>query len=200
MKTEAPKQTEYSAEIEELLDSDRLPHLCLSKPNRTAYDRLRSLTVQSIADDWKMIDEEAGRACVAGLWLFHDFLDEARELSKTIQTPEGVYWSALACRREPDHSGSKECFKKLGSHDVFIPLHAAARQMALSTKIPHRTTDFLITGTAWDPFAFIDLCKACQLGLSPNSLLCRKIQMKEWQLLFDFCFRKAIGGGDRCRI
>jgi hypothetical protein len=43
----------------------------------------------------------------------------------------------------------------------------------------------------WDSFAFIDLCQACVEGHSPIEPVCRAIQHREWELLFDCCFRAA---------
>jgi hypothetical protein len=47
---------------------------------------------------------------------------------------------------------------------------------------------------AWDPFAFIDLCEASLAGRMPCEILCRRIQQREWQLLFDHCYRHAVDG------
>ena len=40
-------------------------------------------------------------ACRAGLWLYHEFLDEAHEITQHLHTPAGSYWHALVHRREP---------------------------------------------------------------------------------------------------
>ena len=40
-------------------------------------------------------DAAAAAACRAGLWLYHDFLDESHTISQEIETPEGSYWHAL---------------------------------------------------------------------------------------------------------
>jgi hypothetical protein len=37
------------------------------------------------------------------------------------------------------------------------------------------------------------LCEASRTGKFPAEMLCRKIQLREWQLLFDYCFRRAVG-------
>lgn len=58
---------------------------------------------------------------------------------------------------------------------------------------PERATAFLTTQASWDPFAFIDLCEAVQTGRAKVEMLCRKIQQREWELLFDCCYRHALG-------
>jgi hypothetical protein len=44
----------------------------------------------------------------------------------------------------------------------------------------------------WDPFAFVDLCASCVRGGSGGEALVRRIQQREWELLFDDCYRRAI--------
>jgi hypothetical protein len=46
--------------------------------------------------------------------------------------------------------------------------------------------------SAWDPFAFVDLCAAVLVGQAPCEELCRQIQKREWELLFDWCYRQAV--------
>ena len=43
----------------------------------------------------------------------------------------------------------------------------------------------------WDAFAFVDLCE--RAAGSPSEMLCRRVQQREWELLFDYCYRRAIG-------
>ena len=46
-------------------------------------------------------------ACLAGLWLYHDYLDESHAVSQSIHTPAGSYWHGLMHRREPDFANPK---------------------------------------------------------------------------------------------
>jgi hypothetical protein len=41
--------------------------------------------------------------------------------------------------------------------------------------------------------AFIDLCEKSASNGSATEMLCRRIQQREWELLFDFCYREAVG-------
>ena len=48
----------------------------------------------------------------------------------------------------------------------------------------------------WDPYAFVDLCQAVARGQTAARELCLDIQQAEWELLFDHCYQRALGGGD----
>jgi hypothetical protein len=89
------------------------------------------------------------------------------------------------------YSGNaKYWFRRVGDHAVFPSLQTAAA--ALAERAPPAAA-FLASQPAWDPFAFIDLCESSLGGQSPTELLCRQIQQIEWQLLFAFCYERALG-------
>jgi hypothetical protein len=94
-------------------------------------------------------------------------------------------------RREKDFSNSKYWFRRVGKHPVFGSLRQAAREAVGDAPPP--SARFLTTQTAWEPFAFVDLCEASLSGESPCEDLCRRVQQAEWRLLFDYCYRMAIG-------
>ncbi len=45
----------------------------------------------------------------------------------------------------------------------------------------------------WDPFLFVDHCEQYLNTGRPEEEVCRKVQRVEWELLFGYCFRQAIG-------
>ena len=59
--------------------------------------------------------------------------------------------------------------------------------------MPPKTATSLRAQAPWDPYGFVDLCAAACAGQSSALEPCRKIQQQEWQLLFDFCYRRAAG-------
>ena len=54
---------------------------------------------------------DMAQACLAGLWLYHDFLDESHSISQEIATSTGSFWHGIMHRREPDPSNAKYWFR-----------------------------------------------------------------------------------------
>jgi hypothetical protein len=181
----------YAPRIAEVVRDRRLNPLGPGRPNDAVRAQLEELSVATAFAPHEVHDAEMATACLAGLWLVHDFLDEAHTLSQDIATPSGSYWHGLMHRREPDFSNAKYWFHRVGQHPVFALLQAAAAAMAADS--PERTAAFLTTQASWDPFAFIDLCEAVQTGRAKAEALCRQIQQREWELLFDYCYCHALG-------
>jgi hypothetical protein len=87
-----------------------------------------------------------------------------------------------------DHANAAYWFRRIGAHPVFEPLRQAA-ELALSAPSP---AAFLTRQARWDPFAFNDLCAASHEETAPGHELCRLVQRAEWELLFDYCYRRAV--------
>jgi hypothetical protein len=181
----------YPLRIAELLREERLNVLGPGRPNEAALPRLQGLTVDNAFTPQSIRNGDMAAACIAGLWLYHDFLDESHSRSQDIETPEGSYWHGLMHRREPDFGNAKYWFRRVGRHPAFEALQQAAAQLAGVEA--HRAAAFLTEQVQWDPFAFIDLCEKAQSGQGGVEVLCRRIQQREWHLLFDWCYRGAIG-------
>ena len=130
-------------------------------------------------------------ACVSGLWLYHNFLDRSHEISQSLHNQEGSYWHAVMHRREPDYSNSKYWFRQVGTHPVFEPLAAAASALANTADVS-QGAEFLTAQTNWDPMRFVDLCQQAAGSGSALEQLCRDVQHREWQLLFDYCWQRAL--------
>src|SRR5437868_5279501 len=73
----------------------------------------------------KAKDRDCALACLAGLWLYHNFLDESHAISQDLDTVEGSYWHALMHRREPDYSNAKYWFRRVRDHAIFNELCAS---------------------------------------------------------------------------
>src|SRR5207244_5176001 len=105
---------------------------------------------------------DCAEACLAALWLYHDFLDESHNVSQSITTVDGSYWHGIMHRREPDASNAAYWFRRVGKHPVFADLSKEARQLGL---------DF--ASKDWDPFEFIDVCDKHRGTGTPQEALLR---------------------------
>lgn len=133
------------------------------------------------------------RALLAGLWLWHDFLDDSHKLSQSIATPTGSFWHAIMHRREGDFSNARYWYARCRRHpalDRIPPLARAALGPSAAATAPfHRLTD-----EGWDPGAFTDAVEA--LHRTPDDPLYAtavQLQQLEWQALFDHTARAAAG-------
>jgi hypothetical protein len=122
-------------------------------------------------------DRDAARACLAGLWLYFDGLDEAHAVCQENEGhPERDFWHAIMHRREPDPDNSKYWWRRVGLHPVLDQLCTASAG---------------IDYTFVSPYDFVDYCEAMRDMGGPGEQLAQRVQLLEWQLLFDWCFRKA---------
>ena len=185
------ERTAYGPAIAVLLE-DRLPELGPGTPNEGARPKLTALALNRSLAGAKIVDFVASRCVLSGLWLWHDFLDESHRLSQDIDTVDGSYWHAIMHRREPDYGNARYWFRRVPQHAIYEPLAAAARELAAKAKLDG-PAEFLAMQKSWDSFRFVDLCEAIARGRSQCEQLAREVARAEWRLLFDHCYRAAIG-------
>jgi len=183
----------FAPAIAEVLVPDLLPPLGPGTPNEGFHAKLKNLQIDTAFAPQAVRDRDMAACCLAGLWLLHGYLDESHKISQEIETTSGSYWHGLMHRREPDYGNSKYWFRRVGPHTVFDVLCKDAK--ALVGPDAPSVSRFLATQTTWDPAVFIDLCATAVKGPEPLVKLCRQVQHSEWRLLFDYCYRKAIGAG-----
>jgi hypothetical protein len=134
--------------------------------------RLAALDLEQAFAPHLITDRDMAQCCLAGVWLRFDFLDESHRISQSIETPSGSFWHAIMHRREGDFDNAKYWFRRMGRHPVLEQL-----------------------APGWDPFTFVDRCRSALEGATSDSAACRELQRREWELLFDFCYRGAISSG-----
>jgi hypothetical protein len=181
----------YGPVFAPLLSTDRRRSLGEGAPDAEARGQLEDLSVKSAFAHAQVVDRDMAACCISAVWLLYDELDRSHTISQGIETTSGSCWHGIMHRREGDFSNSKYWFRRVGRHDAFGAL--AARAAELATARGHSKIG-TVPGGQWDPFVFVDLCQQAVRG-NDSALrdLCLDIQQAEWELLFDHCYRAAIG-------
>jgi hypothetical protein len=114
-----------------------------------------------------VVSQAAARAMLAGIWLWHDFLDESHTISQGLGDATGSYWHAIMHRREGDFSNSKYWYARCRNHPVIGQL-------------------------GYDPDDFVDdVARASRQGTGEALDAAVEMQRREWEALFTYCVRAA---------
>lgn len=181
--------TDYGQPFAALLAEERLNALGPEPPDPSGVALLRGLDWSAAFAPARVVDARMADCCRAGLWLYVNDLEASHEVSQAIATSTGSYWHGILHRREPDSWNSKYWFDRVGRHPVYIGVIAAARELAGGTT---GVAASLVQQTEWSAHRFVDLCESARAEGGELEQLCRRIQLAEWRLLFDYCYREAI--------
>jgi len=169
-----------------LIDSGRLNELGPGQPNDRVRNNINSININQAFKPNRITDKNYSNACISGLWLHHDFLNESHKLSQNIPTKSGSFWHGIMHRREGDYWNSKYWFRQVGDHPVLTILQSGVDHFVNAYDLPE------LPQKTWDPFLFIDMVQKYSGTNSDMEKICKKIQRLEWQLLFDYCYKQAI--------
>jgi hypothetical protein len=142
--------------------------------------------VKSAGVSSKACEAVKGLECPAdsvrsGLYLYFGCWDAAHSAADSVETPNGYFWHAIVHRQEPDPGNAGYWFRKTGRHPVFPKLAAEVNAAEIAG---YRAA------LEWDPFAFIEFCESARRRPgSTEEQAAMRIQLIEWQLLFDYCAR-----------
>lgn len=136
---------------------------------------------------------EDAQAMLAGLWLWHDFLDESHRISQQITSATGSFWHAIMHRREGDFSNSKYWYARCATHPALVTLAKHAEEVVRNA--PADKSVFKVTASGFSPNAFVDLVETVHAQPDdPRYALAVSLQQAEWRTLFGHCVRSARGG------
>lgn len=168
----------YSPVIARWLEQQHSIDLGPGQPDEGYRAELSSLTPQDAFESLFVKNPEMAQACLSALLLKFDFLNESHRISQAIDNPTGSFWHGIMHRREPDYGNAGYWFRNVGKHPVLDELAEDAAELGMK--------DF-------DPFKFIDRVSEVIGRGDSDETLCKSIQEREWQLLFEYSFLKAIG-------
>ena len=178
----------YGAATERILSDGGLCELGPGRPREDRRGELRALQLEAISP--RIRARDMAQCCLAALWLWHNFLDESHQISQEIAGSNGSYWHGIMHRRELDYANSKYWYRRVGDHEVFPSLLAAAKSLAATHELNGAAAE-LASRPAWDPYAFVDFTASVARGNAQDELFARQVATAEWQLLFDFCWHRA---------
>lgn len=151
----------YPEQIQRLLSEDAFKqYATTTSGNQNMLADLRALDASTFQDN-----SEMAKACVSGLWLLHNFLDESHDISQSLKTSEGSYWHAIMHRLEGDFSNSKYWYARVGQ----CPLYEVIGQRS---------------GKPFDPHQFVDDVE------EQGNEATHDVAVIEWQVLFEHCHQK----------
>lgn len=170
------KDNSYGSVIGAILAQSRLSPLGPGQPNESMRSALSKIELESAFAPAHIVDRDMANACLSGLWLYQDFLEESHQISQEIDTPTGSFWHAIMHRREPDAWNSKYWWRRVGPHPVLAQLREQASSLGYAYTSPE---------------AFVDFCERSRESGANDEDIARKVQGLEWELLFNWCFRHA---------
>ena len=150
--------------------ADAYTKLVVTGPgNVDAYARLKSLNPGNVLSKSPANVDEAA-AMLAGLWLWHDCLDESHKVAQSLGTVSGSMWHAIMHRREGDFSNSKYWYARCENHPALTTLAVRANDVVNPFPADKRVCGSPRRG--WNADALVDLVEeVCDHPTDPRHRL-----------------------------
>lgn len=157
-----------------------------------ARDLLEAIKPSQLLASGSVKSAAEGDAMLAGLWLWHDWLDESHAISQGLHSATGSFWHAIMHRREGDFSNSKYWYARCADHPILPSLNAQAS--AILNPLPADKSILRLIAHGWNLNAFVDFVEQVHDHPSdPRHGLAVALQRLEWRALFNHCTRAAAG-------
>ena len=138
----------------------------------------------SKADDATLFGDKPVRSPAllrGGLLYAVDALDAAHAFFQDDPSDLGSYWHGMLHRREGDFDNARYWFRRAGRLSVFSKLQSAACE--------HSAT--MARQDNWDAYLLTGLCEQAKFGDTELAPECVKLQLCEFEGLFDYCWRQG---------
>jgi hypothetical protein len=181
---------DYPGALRALIPGGTEMELAAGRPRAEMRAALARFDLAAIVAPRRILDNSLAMACHAGLWLAHNYLEQSHQISQCVESATGSFWHAIMHRREGDFENAKYWFRRVKEHEVY-PLLVDAVVAADGDALP---ASLMVKGR-WQPLAFVDLVRHVVTGGADEhtAALCRRIARQEWELLFEYCYRGAVG-------
>lgn len=175
----------YPDLIERLfLDPDLHRRLHPSEPLNWEWpSRLRDASDEALTGGAEVKDARMLSLVRGALLCAADALDPAHRIFQDEPGNLGSYWHGIMHRREADFDNARYWFRRAGRLPSFQKMHTAAQE----------DSPTMAQQATWDPYLFTGLCEQVKFGAEELRAECVALQAAEFKVLFDYCWRQALG-------
>lgn len=175
----------YSEFIDRVLrTSDLLQKLIPSSPlSWNLPGEIAKADDSTLLDGKPLLDAPALARVRGGLLYAVDAIHEAHTIFQDDPSDHGSYWHGMMHRREGDFDNARYWFRRAGRLSVAHKLHSAACE--------HSPT--MARQETWDAYLLTGLCEQAKFGAEELTGECVKLQRVEFDALFAYCWRQAVG-------
>ena len=167
-----------------LLNSDVLKKLLPTEPlNWDLPGKIRDATDETLSGGKEIGDRKIFALVRGGLFYAADALEDGHRIFQDAPGDLGSYWHGMMHRREGDFDNARYWFRRAGRLPVAHKLHSAACEY--SPNMARQET--------WDAYLLTGLCEQAKFGAQELVGECIKLQRVEFDGLFAYCWRQAVG-------
>jgi hypothetical protein len=175
----------YSDFVDRLfLNPDLFQKLTPTEPvNWELPSKIRAAPDETIAGGAAMKDARMFALVRGALLCAVDALDAAHKIFQDDSSSMGSYWHGVMHRREGDFENARYWFRTAGRLPAFDKMHSLSREHSQA----------MTRQDTWDPYLFTGMCEQAKFGAHETLPECLALQRIEFETLFDYCWRQAMG-------